>query len=196
MFPPRPTPNPSGGAKARARATAWVDSLRDTFSLIVGRRGVLFALLCVFPLEASAQLAGKSVSEDSGPVSEASRSVSHGSRPVHESGRSTHESSVGSLSGNSAREASVAPMKSGAVSEISAGTVTSNRSLRRERTARRLAPAPPRIGREEETEATIEWQPVYELDELIEDLSALEPMPREEPPPADQPSADAEEVGG
>jgi hypothetical protein len=145
---------------------------------------------------AAAQLAGKSVSEDSGPVSELSRSVSHGSRPVHESGRTTHESSVGSLSGNSARESSVAPMKSGTVSEISAGSVTSDRSLHRESAAARLAPAPPRIGREEEPEATIEWQPVYDLDEMIEELSALQPAPREEPPAPDQPPAEAEEVGG
>lgn len=135
------------------------------------------------PPSAAAQLSGKSVSEDAGPVSDGSRSVSHGSRPVHERGRSTHESSVGALSGNSTRESGVGSMKSGTLSEISAGTVTSNRSLRREKAQARLAPAPPRIVWDETVELPVEWQPVYELDTLIEEISVIQPMARVEMQP-------------
>lgn len=140
------------------------------------------ALLIGISSPAAAQLSGKSVSEDAGPVSEDSRSVSHGSRPVHERGRSMHESSVGSLSGNSTYESSAGPMRSGSLSDITAGTVASDRSLRREKSQARLAPAPPRTVWEETVDAPVEWQVVTDLDPLVDDIGAIEPLARSESP--------------
>jgi len=139
------------------------------------------ALLLVLNHSASAEVEGKSVSEDSGPVSDLSTNVRDGSRPVHERGRTTRESSVGSVgsdTGNSAGEASIAPMKSGTVSDITAGSVTSNRSLRRERNEARLAPAPPRMAPDGSSEEQVYWEPAFDLDGLLEDLGAVEPMDR------------------
>jgi hypothetical protein len=147
------------------------------------------ALLVVAAAPITAQLGGKSVSEDSGPVSDGSRSVSHGSRPVHERGRTTHESSVGPLSGNSTYESASGPTKSGSVSDITAGTVASDRSLRREKAEARLAPAPPRIVWDETVEAPVFWEPVYNLDALVDEVSSIEPMARAEREP-DEGSAD------
>jgi len=145
-----------------------------------------FVVVTMVASTAIAQLGGKSVSEDAGPVSETSRGLSDDSKPVHESGRTTHESSVGTLSGNSTRESAVGPMKSGSLSDISAGTVTSNRSLRREKAEARLAPAPPRIVWEETVDAPVEWQPYYDLDALVDAISAIQPIARAELPPNDE----------
>lgn len=144
------------------------------------RTATALAVISILACPANAQLAGKSVSEDSGPVSELSTNVRTGSRPVHESGRTVRESSVGSLSGNSTRESSVSPMKSGPFSDISAGTVGSARSLRRENAQARLAPAPPRLWLEQAAPEPIYWEPVYELEDLVEDLGSIEPLEREE----------------
>lgn len=143
-------------------------------------RTVVALVVAALASPAAGQLGGRSVSEDSGPVSEMSTNVRTNSRPVHEGGRSVRESSVGSLSGNSTRESSVAPMKSGTFSDISAGTVGSARSLRREIAQERLAPAPPRLRLERAEPAPIYWEPVYELDGLVEDLGSIEPLEREE----------------
>jgi hypothetical protein len=140
----------------------------------------LLAVLVALAIPASAQLSGRSVSEDSGPVSELSTNVRTGSRPVHERGRTVRESSVGFLSDGSTRESSMAPMKSGTFSEISAGTVTSDRSLRREKSRARLAPAPPRLGAERTMPPPVYWEPVYDLDGLVEDLGSIEPLPLSE----------------
>jgi hypothetical protein len=145
--------------------------------VIVRREVAAVGLSLLLASASAAQLAGKSVTEDAGPVSDLSTNVRDGSRPVHETGRSTHESSVGALSGNSARESSVAPMKSGTMSDISAGSVTSSRSLRRERNEARLAPAPPRMA-PDGGEQPIYWEQVYDLEALAEQLEAIEPLDR------------------
>jgi hypothetical protein len=137
-------------------------------------------LFTVLISPASAQLGGRSVSEDSGPLSDISTNVRTNSNPVSEPGRSVRESDAGALSGNSTRESAVAPMKSGTFSDISAGTIGSARSLRREIAQERLAPAPPRLRREQPVPAPIYWEPVYELDGLLEDLGAIEPLERGE----------------
>lgn len=134
-------------------------------------------LLSVSP-PATAEVEGKPVSEDAGPVSDGSRSVSHGSRPVHERGRTTHESSVGALSGNSTYESSTGPVRSGSLADITAGTVASDRSLRREKALARLVPAPPRSVWQETVDAPVEWQLVNDLDPLVEAIGAIEPMAR------------------
>lgn len=144
-----------------------------------GRRQLAAAALSLLlATPVPAQLGGKSVTEDAGPVSELSTNVSNGSRPVHESGRTTHESSVGPLSGNSTHESSTGPMTSGTMSDITVGSVTSSRSLRRERNEARLAPAPPRMAPDGAVEQPLMWEPVYELDGLVEELGAIEPMER------------------
>lgn len=125
---------------------------------------------------AAAQLSGTSVSEDSGPLSEISTNVRSGSRPVHERGRSVRESSAGPLSGSTAGESSVAPVRSGTFSDISAGTVGSARSVRREKAESRLQPAPPRLGIGRPLPDPVYWEPVSNLDKLIEDLASIEPV--------------------
>jgi hypothetical protein len=162
----------------------------------------LIVLLAAAVTPLQAQLGGQPVSEGSGPVSDLSTNVRTGSRPVHERGRSVRESSVTTWPSGSVRESSVAPMKSGTFSELSAGTVTSDRSLRREKLQARLAPAPPRLGLDQVVPEPVYWEQVYELDELIDELGSIEPLPiargevemddGEEPLPTD-PSAFADQ---
>jgi hypothetical protein len=165
------------------------------------RRLLAAAFVLFFAHPAAAEVEGKSVSEDAGPVSDLSTNVGDGSAPVHERGRTMRETSagsVGSQTGDSTRESSVAPVKSGTISDIAAGSVSSSRSLRRERNEARLAPAPPRMAPDGGGEPQIFWEPAYDLDGLVEDVGAIEPMERvdataDEAQPVAEESANIEE---
>jgi hypothetical protein len=151
--------------------------VRDLCRGAAGSPGLYAVVVMLLAVPVQAQLSGQPVSEGSGPVSDLSTNVRTGSRPVHERGRTVRESSVTTWSSGSVRESSVASVKSGTFSELSAGTVTSDRSLRSEKLQARLAPAPPRLGLEQAVPEPVYWEQVYELDDLIDELGSIEPLP-------------------
>lgn len=86
---------------------------------------LLALLICI----ASSIAVAQPVGTGSGPLSDVSRSVKDGSRSVHERGQSVSDGSVGSMKSGPVHGDRRVGMLSGPVSDVSAGPVTSGRSM-------------------------------------------------------------------
>jgi hypothetical protein len=156
---------------------------------------IISSLATVLALSSTtmAQLSGGPVGQDSGPVRERSTNVGTGSGPVRESGGSVHDGNAGRLSGNSVRGSVTGDLRSGPVSDVSAGPVTSRNpvfgggSVTEGSTGAvsKDASSPIREGIA---------RPVQELGGLLQQLRAIQPLPREGVPPEEEPEEPAVEV--
>jgi len=157
-----------------------------------------FVLLLVLAHTPSlAQVKGRPVGEGSGPLSEMSTNLRAGSAPVSAPRRSLSEDTAGRLGGNPVRGSLQYDVRSGPVSEVSVGPVTSGRAMTAAPVAAASvgavtkdagAPLGARIS-----------EPLRDLGPLQASLRALQPLPRSAdvpPPEADAASAGADGSGG
>ena len=128
---------------------------------------------------AHAEMPGGPVRRDSGPLRELSTNVGDGSGPVRESGGTLREASAGRLSGNSVRGSVSGDLVSGPVSDISAGPVTSGRSMSGHGTVTDVSAGAVTKDIDSPIREGIA-APVHSLGPLREQLRALEPLPRED----------------
>jgi hypothetical protein len=100
-----------------------------------GRALVLAAVLAVLGIaQARAEMRSGPVSEDGGPLSELSTNTRNGSRSVHERARTLSDDRTTRLSGAPVRGSITGPLRSGPVSDVSAGSVRGAGGTLRERT--------------------------------------------------------------
>jgi hypothetical protein len=129
----------------------------------------------LLPAGAFAQVTGKAVGDGSGPVSELSTNVGAGSRPVHESGRSVGPADAGPISGHSVRGSARLDVRSGPVSEISAGPVGTQRSDHSTAVVGDASRGAVKLDRHDPIRQPIA-EPVTELRDLQQSLRAIEPL--------------------
>lgn len=147
---------------------------------------VLFDVACAY-----AQVHSDPVHTDSRPLADVSANVGAGSQPVHESGRSVRDGSLGGLGGlggNSVRDSVSGDVRSGPVSDVSAGPVTSWRPVSGGGTMTDASVGS--VG--SDTRAGIAeqaLQPVRDLGPLVEQLRAIQPLPDDGTLPEAQPEA-------
>jgi len=73
--------------------------------------------------QSQAEMTSGPVSQDGGPLSESSTNTRHGSGPVHEGARTLSDDRHTSLSGAPVRGSISGPLRSGAVSDVTVGSV-------------------------------------------------------------------------
>ncbi len=156
-----------------------------------GTVGVILLFLAITGGRALAEPGGHPVSEDGGPISELSRSIGTGSQPVHERGRTLHETSAGPLSGNAVADSTTGNVTSGPVSDLSAGSVRSDRTGLR-RGALQAEPSGMVPTGADAAPAGVPGQAAGDLTGLQAQLRGIRPLPRN----AGQGGRAAEESGG
>jgi len=162
-----------------------------------GRPPVLLLLLALAHTPSLAQVKGRPVGEGSGPLSEVSTNLRAGGAPVSAARRSLSEDTAGRLGGNPVRGSLQYDVRSGPVSEVSVGPVTSGRAVTAAPVAAASvgavtkdagAPLGARIS-----------EPLRDLGPLQASLRALQPLPRSAdvlPPEADAAWTGAAGSGG
>jgi hypothetical protein len=172
----------------RDRVGAWTSNLLRTGRVVDRTRGLLglrlavvgTALLVVigFPCRSSqAQVKSRPVSEGSGPVSEISTNVGTGSAPVHVRGQTVRTGNPARLSGNSVRASAARDVRSGPVSEISAGPVSAQRQSRKTVMMTDSSAGAVKLDRDSAIGERIA-DPLRELGALQDQLRNVQPLPR------------------
>jgi hypothetical protein len=148
--------------------------LPDASRLTLHASHVLLILAFVVRI-AHAQVRGKPVHQDTGPLSEMSTNVGAGSGPVHQWGRSVSDGSLGTLGGNAVRDSASGDVRSGPVSDISVGAVTSGRPVSGSGTVTDASAGAVKKDVDSPLGERIS-QPVRDLGPLLEQLHAVQPV--------------------
>lgn len=152
------------------------------------RRPPLFPSLCqsaavaaLLVAPAAAQVAGKPVSEDAGPVYEITRGMRDGSGPVFGDGGPVRGLSVESAANGPVRGSTSGTVRTGGVKDITVGSVRTQLPPGFHATTQRADAAELRVDDFAEPEPPPVAQPFTDLRTLVETLRAIEPLPEHEP---------------
>lgn len=141
----------------------------------------VFVVGAVLSAPASAQVAGKPVGADSGPVSEMSRNLKRDSGPVFGDGGPVHGLSVESRSDGPVRGSVTGTVRGGAVKDMTVGSVGTRLPPGFYASEQRQAAAELHIEDREDAAPPLLAEPISDLRPLAEILRSIEPLPEHQP---------------